>query len=393
MRRYHCLTEGVLGMFWAVLFVSHALAQPSNPCKPVFGSWVLKKEPVFSVRFTDAPQAVFVENQVSVSMEAFTEALGFSERSDQKCGAHESRTLTPTFTYSWKVQNGTPSAGVGSTATFKPLTVGESVVTFTVTATFDPPAKSKSQEYSHRITVAQVNLVDVDASNPQATLVNYEAVPGSVKMDIIFDAPGKKGEVRNGVSGKWSCTYSQDHLFEGKNTIQITAKVDKYSSTLKLDADYVRKVSKGVEIALGGVFSDDAYTQVPLNHELTEIYDTVSYSCPLKAGSKTLKLRSSQASVQQPQTLLLGNIMGYVENHYYIYDGKEMLFSEMKPPATASIQPQGYYYVESFSSEWFERGKGLTGYSSIVSIFFDQGRDGLISWVAEANATIDCALE
>jgi len=281
MKRAWVILMGFL-MGQSSLWATH---DPNNPCVPEWGDWQVGQAPSIKIEGND-PDPIGVGESASVSVN-ITTTSGTKFREDiNNCEHREDAPLEiGSQTVSWTASNANPSSGSGTTASFTPISAGESQITFNAEGKTTDPDGTYTDSKTLNLKVVEVQSLtpsegtEIDDGDGDGDTKSYvvcaqdsgtitvKATPNpSVPEDKLpssWTMEGGQG------SGKLERTVSKTT----PDTPTITAKSGTSSKTTKI---YVIKVQFS---AFDGLCED---TTLPVN---------VTINPSLPSGLKaTLKL-------------------------------------------------------------------------------------------------------
>ena len=243
-----------------------------------------------------------------------------------------------------------------------------------------------------------IEAISVDATNPQATIVNYRVTPSDVDVDsVIFEVAGTT-QTRSNVSGNFSFSFDQSNLPLGSSTISLTGT--KCDGSITKDITVSRVIKSGVakEVAFGKIFIKEGAFTIPVNHDLFELWHSIGYSVPVVKGSKTVWVGESSVNLK---TLINNQIPTGIgvwsEEHYYGDNDGEHLNQMMIDVSGPTLPRQGPNFKSKVSSNnsFFKANNGLTGFATIIDLQIKDS-NGLIKWFPIpiiSNLTVDKPLD
>lgn len=216
---------------------------------------------------------------------------------------------------------------------------------------------------SEDVTVTDVKVVDVDASDPPNTKINYETVPFALSIpSVSFSAPGTTGSQSN-VSGSFHFTYDPADIGYnwGENTIRLSFCTNVRDCTVTKS----QKMLQDTE-TLGAYFAVEGVGQRFYGHTLRETYNPHVYS--VTYTGKTIETVSSDALMDFNADI--DNISFWVELHRYTWTGGSSSFVLMT--SCGGLMPPDVLCREVSTVDWFQPG-GLTGIGKCAALVWDYG--------------------
>jgi hypothetical protein len=251
-----------------------------------------------------------------------------------------------------------------------------------------PPIVLPEKEF----TVFGAEVVNIDATNPTSTKVNYRTKPYNVALkSVTFVAPGTT-QTKTNVSGDFYFIFNQNNLVEGDNLILLT--VDAY---LSVEIEATRLEIRGPqveEVALARIAIQEGIVPVPVVHQLFEVYHLIDYSCPIVERSKTIWVGESHVNIKTQESELPTAIAIWTEKHFYRDNDGDHLEQFMSDVTYPTIPPQSDYFKskDSFNDAFFKPNNNLNGIGRIESLVFESAA-GLVFPLFTLNRAVDKDIE
>ena len=174
------------------------------------------------------------------------------------------------------------------------------------------PESLENETTGKKVSIVKVEVLNVDASSPSATKVNYKVTGGQLPS-VTFTAP-KKRETRTNISeGDFYFTFDQNNLsWHHTNTISLDT-----DSCGKLDVTATRtdKRTPDAQELLIAYFLIPGVGYRQYNHWLAEEYHSVSYSVPFSGKTIWLGKSFSKLNIHMDWQ----HISNWIEKHKYTY--------------------------------------------------------------------------
>jgi len=232
------------------------------------------------------------------------------------------------------------------------------------------------------VNLIKVEVVSVDASDPFNTNVNYRSSPqDTIISSATFTAPGKT-ETKYNLSGDFYFTYDQDDVpGGGSSTIRL-----EYGDSGIIDCQVTpHSRTPHEEETLSAYFPAEGVGLRLYNHELTEVYEELTYS--VAYSGKTKKIGSSIALMDFGVDYSSIAIWG--EQHKYSWDGGGTNWVDMSW-ASGWIPPNHMAKECTLSPEQWPVTTNLEGIAKCTGLGYDYG--GGIAMAIITNAEVDTGM-
>jgi len=235
-----------------------------------------------------------------------------------------------------------------------------------------------------------VEILNVDASDPNNTKVNCRVVPESVVLDsATFTAPGKT-ETKEHLSGHFAFSYDQSDLDWDRpenlspETIRLVAAVGEESKAAECTVNRIRRATPQAREIVSAYFLAEGVGLRMYTHKLIEIYDEITYSVP--CSGRTRWVGTSMAALFLDNDYENIGDLDWSESHRYTYTagGTDTTGMVADPDGIGNPNTR---YKKSTAAE-FLPPNNLAGIATVTSLIYNYP-GGVTPATPIVNSSID----
>ena len=283
----------------------------------------------------------------------------------------------------WYVNNQNLHTGlsftVGTSGNWAPSTPDKYIIT----------AKDSSDETitdSAEITLVKIDALNVDASTPASTKINYTLAPSSVTCTAKFKV-GTGDETSGTVSGSFNCTFAQNQIFSNKD---LSLKL---SNTELAEKENIQGLTVSSEIKSDSK-TTTAYVMVDgigiriFTFGGKDKYFKYAYSIP--SSGKVLKFLTVNGSYPAEAYIIFQPNVTPEEKSGYTFGFVNQMTGEASEVGLSEI-------LDSLSSDWVCRGRDFSAetekpISSFLKVYINYRTDDGQAIVTVLNNTMTLVL-
>ena len=267
-------------------------------------------------------------------------------------------------------------------------------VTTEITADVFANAKFRLVEFSEAALI--VDVVSVDASDPQNTKVNYRISPPNATIDIATFVVGQSSpQTQSNLSGDFFLTFNQNSLTEPIGTPKTETIISLVVTVGGNSFDPIEIIATRENNGAGtaselvnpffpieGVGASRFY----LHESISEFYQEISYTVPY--SGKTIWTTYSSSSLDPGPD----PIVTWGEEHQYTSPDGNTLWIGMTPPEGPILLPTPTTQYREVNDEHWFTPISLTGLCKVSSLIWDTG-SGVVVAFPIINASVDTTLK
>ncbi len=234
------------------------------------------------------------------------------------------------------------------------------------------------------VNVVGVEIINVDATDPNNALVNYQLLPLTATVSsATFTAPGAT-QTKTNLTGNFSFSFDQNNLLAGDNILQLSVQINGFSSNKTVVATRTNMQVFNEEFTSFLILFEfngaNVSVRVPVNHDIYELFYEFSYSVPIIPTSKTIKVGNSLVNITTPALLLVptkisifGGIPQWTEEHLYRSNLGDQ-FNQIMSDDLNTLPPQSSHFRSKRSSnnQFFAPGTNLQSVAEIKLLVIEK---------------------
>ena len=220
-----------------------------------------------------------------------------------------------------------------------------------------------------------------------------------------FTAPGCTATASD-LSGDFHFTYDQSDVLYSNNVIRLESSLG--GSTSVTDCAVTRSAK------ITGTETETTHVRVPvqgvglvlvaIEHIICESFACISYSAPVVAGSKTIRVGLGEVNIKTPviqgvptEIAKVAGVVKWTEKHLYRRTDGDHLEQPMSSVTYVTLPAQGpHFRSKDCASDAFLEAGPLEGIGKFVSVAFDSPAGLVIpfpSVLPPANKEVDVPME
>jgi len=235
-----------------------------------------------------------------------------------------------------------------------------------------------------KVTVLRVNVINIDATSPSATIIKYK-VTGSSLPSVTFTAPGKT-ETRYGIpEGEFTFTYDQNALSSGLasedsriNSIDLLTMY----GLVHIEVTRTEKYGDTEGVYAGRIAVDEYMINVPVVHSFHQGWQVVTYNVPMVENSKTVWLGNATVNITtSPSDAFPTDISVWLEKHRSKDSGCILCEQDMTLETRETLPPQTVNHKSQTCSDnlWIVPTTTRKGQVQMTALCF-AGDTGPVVW-------------